>query len=114
MAVDWEAKVGAPVVAVFGEPIAGMYQPYDRSLAAYPLNPVFDEAVREVILQDNELPITDVMPMAGVNDGQFKYPPAQGDMWQRQASSQWYIVKEVRPDGHGITVLKLNKIDAPQ
>lgn len=114
MAIDWEAKVGAPCVAVFSEPVAGTYRPFDRTLPSYPLNPVFDEAYRQVILQDAEAAITDVMPVAGVNDAQFRYPPRQNDLWQRQASGQWYVVKEVRPDGHGVTVLHLVKADAPE
>lgn len=113
MAIDWQDKVGAPCVAVFGEPVAGTYRPYDTSLASYPLNPVFDEAYREVVLLDGESATSDVMPVAGVNDSQFKSVPRQNDMWQRQASGQWYMVKEVRPDGHGITLLKLLKSDAP-
>lgn len=105
--------VGAPCVKVFGEEFAGTYLPFDTSLPSYPLTPVFDEAYREVILLDAESAVSDVMPVGGVNDSQFQSPPRQNDRWQRQASGQWYIVKEVRPDGHGITLLKLLKTTAP-
>lgn len=112
MAIDWEDMVGAPCVAVFGEADPWPYLPADGS-ASYTVIPVFDEGYREITLIDATSPTSDATPVIGVNDGQFKAPPLQGDRTQNPITGTWYIVKESRPDSHGVTKLMLNLTDPP-
>jgi hypothetical protein len=110
--IDWEAKVGAPVVGVFATATA-LYIPTNDALAPYDgVQGVFDEAYREVSLIDTDAPTSDARPVIGINDGQFKFPPVQDDrlvITTAKGLAGTYIVKEVRADAHGITKLMLNK-----
>lgn len=121
MAIDWQAKCGAPLNAVFGAP--GLYVPRDDT-PPYLINGVFDEAYREVILLDVDSPNTDARPVIGINDDQR---PAGQAIWDQNdrlvipvtpdgtggytipAGAVTYLVKESRPDGHGTTKLMLAK-----
>jgi hypothetical protein len=114
MAVDWEAEVGEPTTALFGS--AATYFPGDGS-PPFGVVGVFDEGYREVVIIDSLSYTSDAQPVIGITDGQFAawgWKPAQNDKVLIQdplamANGKTFIVKEVRPDSHGITKLMLNE-----
>lgn len=112
MAIDWEAKVGAPNVAVFGEP--AVYTPASGA-GAYDVIGVFDDEFRSsAIIVDGDPDTSDFLPVFGVNAAQFRAPPVQSDRIDFPAGTKWYsgkafLVKEPRPDGHGLFHLALNE-----
>lgn len=99
--VDWDALVLGPCLAVFGDPVT--FVPVIGSPIA--ISGVFDEAYGEVVL-DGEVPITSESPVLGVRLSAFVAPPQQGDALVVRNSR--YVVREVRPDGHGGAKLMLN------
>lgn len=101
MAIDWEGMVGAPTVAVFGQP--ALYIP--ATGAPYPVTVVFDEGYTETVLLEGMAPTSDARPVAGVNDAQLAAAVVQGQ--DRLQVLNTYIIKEARPDKHGITKLML-------
>jgi hypothetical protein len=113
MAIDWEAEVGAPTTAIFGGPAT--YYPADGS-APFDVTGVFDEAYRETVIIDSLSYTSDAQPVIGITDSQFGirgYAPKQNDKVEIRdplalAFGRTFIVKEVRPDSHGITKLMLN------
>ncbi len=114
MSIDWESKVGAQVVKVFGTDTPAIYMPAAGS--PYPVTPVFDEAYREIIILDGESPTSDAKPVVGINDSQFQAEPVQGDkiqIWLKGVPYKTYLVKEVRSDSHGVTRLELNFASTP-
>ena len=115
MPVNWDAVVLGPLVGVFGEPCTYRNQLWQQS----PITGVFDEAYLELTpmgrgpglaseAMDYGLPgaISTEMPVLGVQLSQFTRPPMQGDAVQIRGT--WYVVKEVRVDGHGGAKLLLN------
>ncbi len=112
MSVDWEAEVGAPTTAVFGG--AATYFPKDGS-PSFGVIGVFDEAYREVTMIDELSFTSEAQPVIGITDSQFaakNWTPAQGDKVRiddplARAYGQTFMVKEPRPDSHGITKLML-------
>lgn len=117
MAIDWESKVGAPCIGVFGEPSPATYIPYSGA-PSFPVTGVFDSEFRASAVIDEGAKTTDFLPVLGVNSRQFPSPPVQNDMIVFPAGSQWYagkayLVKEPRPDGHGIFHLALNETTPP-
>jgi hypothetical protein len=112
MAIDWEAEVGAPNVGVFGGP--AIYMPADAS-TPFGVTGVFDAQYREVVIIDSLSYTSDAAPMIGITDGQFlanNWKPGQNDKLQitdplSASFGKIFIVKEVRPDSHGITRLVL-------
>ena len=106
MAVDWETTVGAPTVAVFGE--AATYYPASGA-PSFPVTGVFDNQFRSSSVKDDEAPESDSLPVFGVNSRQFATPPVQDDKLIIASTGKIYLVKEPRPDGHGIYHLVLNE-----
>lgn len=114
MAIDWEAEVGAPTTAEFGGP--AIYMPADGS-PPFDVVGVFDDAYREVVIIDSLSYTSDAQPVIGITDSQFAIRgrvPAQNDKIEirdplSKHFGQTFIVKEPRPDSHGITKLMLNK-----
>lgn len=112
MAIDWAAKVGAPVTAVFGG--LAMYFPADNS-APFTFTGVFDEGYREVTIQDGLSYTSDAMPVIGILDADFigREPTQSGKVLIMDplspAFNKTFMVKEVRPDSHGITRLVMNE-----
>lgn len=119
MAIDWEAKAGAPNVAIFGEPAT--FIPASNA-ASYPVTGVFDDEFRSSVILDPAAPSTDSLPVFGVNASQFlptiavptKANPLQNDKvsfpagpWKH--SGKTYLIKEPRSDEHGIWHLVLNE-----
>lgn len=114
MSVDWGTEVGTPTTALFGGP--ARYFPHDGS-PAFDVVGVFDEAYREVQIIDGLSYTSDAQPVIGITDSQFaanNWVPAQNDKVLildplMAAFGQTFIVKEPRPDSHGITKLMLNE-----
>lgn len=122
MAIDWEAKAGAPCIAVFGEDAS--YVPASGA-PPFPVYGVFDNQFRSTVIMDIDAPTSDLLPVFGVNAGQFvataamptKLPPVQNDKITFPAgtlphSGKSYLVKEPRPDNHGVFHLVLNEAAA--
>jgi hypothetical protein len=106
MAIDWAARVVAPCVKVFGEPIT--YRP--ASGEPYEISAVFDNAYREIDELTGELvPLVAAIPVVGAAVADFKIPPVQGDQLTVQGNGLSYVVKEQRADSHGHVLLKLNR-----
>jgi hypothetical protein len=88
---------------VFGE--ASTYTPAGGT--AFAITGVFDEQYTDVMVADGQ-PITSTMPVLGVQLSQFTNPPQQGDTLIITRTAETFVVKEVRPDGHGWAKLMLN------
>lgn len=114
MAIDWEAEVGTPTTAEFGG--AATYYPADGS-PPFDVVGVFDEGYREVVIIDSLSYTSDAQPVIGITDAQFAARgrvPAQNDKVEirdplSRCFGKTFIVKEPRPDSHGITKLMLNE-----
>jgi hypothetical protein len=114
MSVDWESEVGAPLVETFGG--GATYFPADGS-PSFPVNGVFDEGYREVTIIDGLAYTSEAQPVIGINESQFVAngrKAAQGDKVQitdpkSKAFGKVFIVKEPRPDSHGIVKLMMNE-----
>jgi hypothetical protein len=116
MAVDWDTLLIGPTVARFGAPVT-----YSAQSASFPIVGVFDQAYRELLVvnagesmfSDNILgsAVSAERPVIGVQLSQFPpgIYPTQGDTLV--VNGALYIVKEVRPDGHGWARLLLNELD---
>jgi len=123
MPIDWEGKVGAPTVAVFGDP--ALYVPASEA-PAFDVVGVFDDQFRgTVIVTDGDPHTSDSLPVFGVNSRQFlptdgdpgRAMPVQNDKIVFPAGTKWfsgksYLVTEPRPDGHGVFHLALNEAAA--
>lgn len=110
MAVDWDALVLGPAMAIFGG-VATYYAPDRLGQPGLTLTgAVFDEAFEAIILEDGQ-PVSSVMPALGVRDALFDTPPAQRGQ-VRIESRGLYVVRDVQPDGHGHTLLLLNLMQA--
>lgn len=108
MAIDWNKNVLQPVNNIFGEPT--VYYPADGG--QFDLTGVFDQAYAEVIITDDNPPINSVIPVLGVNVADFPgwYPqPKKNDRLYIASVDLNYIVRDVRPDGHGHIKLMLAK-----
>lgn len=103
MAIDWDAAVLGPCEAVFGEPAT--YIP--ASGASYPITGVFDSAYKDVTLIDVGLDANAVQPVLGVRSALFMSKPVQGDQVRIPSVGKLYLVRDVRPDGHGWIKLML-------
>lgn len=103
MAIDWDKAVLAPTADVFGEPAT--YLP--AAGGSLPIVGVFDEAYREVDLIDTGVGATSITPVLGVRLAQFTASPVQGDQVRVPSVGKLYVVREVRPDGHGWARLML-------
>jgi len=113
MAIDWDAVVLGPTIAIFGEG-QGM-RPIYTAEGAPPveIDGVFDEAYREVDLIDTGVGANTVMPVLGVRLVQFARPPRQGELITIPRVGKDYVIKDVRPDGHGWAKLMLGVKKAP-
>jgi len=109
---DIDALILAPCVTAFGEVAQGFelatYTPVEGE--AFQIDGIFDRAYREIDPL-TMLPITSAMPVIGVRVSQFPagVEPSQGDLITIRGV--FYVVREVRADGHGAAKLMLNTID---
>lgn len=97
MAVDWDALVLAPAMAVFSDPIVLTPTVSQPSAAPFLACGVF--AVKQVTVQTAEGEFTDQQPTLGIRLADFPVPPKQGDSFVR-AGVVWNIY-DVQPDGQG-------------
>ena len=113
MAIDWDALVLAPVMAVFGEgdPAVPASQPFytPRGLPGFPLaDAVFDAEYEQIeINQADGSQSTTHRPVLGVRTSLFPRPPAQNDKVFIPSTGKTYVVRDVQPDGHGHAKLML-------
>ena len=112
MALDWDALVLAPVMAVFGEgdpanaDTLPLYTP--RRASAFRLrDAVFDSEYEQVIVNSDESQSTTHRPVLGVRLALFEEPPAQNDTVYIPSTDKTYVVKDVQQDGHGHAKLML-------
>jgi hypothetical protein len=105
--IDWNAKVLAPVMGVFGEPVT--YLPAIGS--PFDITGVFDEAFTSVDLPGDSA-VLSVRPVLGIRLAEFPagFDPemAQGDQFTVQRTGVTYTVKAGKPDGHGWARLDAN------
>ncbi len=105
--IDWDKKVLNPTIKVFGEPVT--YFPVGGG--EVPITGVFDEAYREIISLDSEMIESNTTrPALGVRSIQFSVSPAKGDQLVIVRLKERYVVRDVRPDGHGHLLLMLNHL----
>lgn len=101
--LDWDALVLGPCLAQFAEAVTYTYaNGFPIQIAG-----VFDEQYTAVDMLDGQ-GVTSAMPVLGVQLSQFVTPPQQGDALTIVRTSETFLVKEVRPDGHGWAKLMLN------
>ena len=109
MSIDWDQFVLGPLEDVFGEPAT--YIPATGT--SYAITGVFDSAYKDVGLIDMEVDANTVQPVLGVRTGIFLSPPVQGDQVRVLSVGKLYLVRDVRPDGHGWTKLMLADTGQP-
>ena len=104
--IDWQKKVLAPNVKVFGEP--AFFTPSGGS--GYGVNVIFDNAYKEVTVSEYGTDIVSVFPAVGINLAEFSATPMQGDSLFIPRINSTYSVRNAKPDSHGGMFLVLNKI----
>jgi hypothetical protein len=102
--IDWEKKVLAPCLDVFGESVT--YSPATGS--PFSITGVFDNAYRDVAQGEFGTDVISVYPVLGVNLADFAANPVQGDQLTVASNGKTYVVREPRPDSHGGALLILN------
>ncbi|HEV2365402.1 MAG TPA: hypothetical protein VGS12_14530 [Caulobacteraceae bacterium] len=104
--IDWDKAVLGPTVGVFGEGCTY----YPAAEWPFALTGVFDRAYRDVNIIETDPDIVTVQPVLGVRLAAFPLgqPPAVGDKLYVPSVDITYLVREVRPDGHGWAKLMLN------
>lgn len=108
MPIDWDQVVLGPTEAVFGEPAT--YLPAVGT--GFAITGVFDAAYKEVD-QIDPLSANSTMPVIGVRLALFATPPVQGDQVRVPSIGKLYMVRDVRPDGHGWAKLMLSDTGNP-
>lgn len=103
--IDWDSLVIGPLMKVFGEPEPVRFMP--ATLAPFGIDGIYDPAYVEVELAGG-MGVTSARPVLGVQLSQFASPPLQGDRLTIVRTGETFLVKEVRPDGHGWAKLMLN------
>lgn len=104
MPVDWSKQVLGPCINVFGQAVA--YASVDG--VSFQISGIYDEAYHEIEVVDGGIPVTTSTPVLGVRLSDFPTPPAQDDTLTIVDSGEVFVVREVRPDGHGGAKLMLN------
>lgn len=106
--IDWDAEVIGPLMGVFGESI--QYTPVGHAPIA--ITGVFDDAfVKEMLFDDASTGVTEVSAVLGVQVSQFATLPAQNDQLMVVSTRARFVVREVRPDGHGAAKLRLSRME---
>lgn len=115
MAIDWDADLLAPVMAVFGEGSPAdqstwpLYTPQSAGAFRLP-GAVFDQEYRRVVDLGDGTTETSSHPVLGVRDALFAdrgIKPAQGGVVYIPSVAQAFAVVDAQPDGHGHTLLIL-------
>lgn len=114
--IDWQGKIVAPCVGVFGQPASIVW-----NSQTFPLNGVFDEAFSQTDVSDG-MPVTTVSPCLGINTADVDMGGQPLSALQTALVTVFasplpggaptvdtvYIVKEAQADGHGFARLMLN------
>jgi len=110
-AFDLDGLVIGPCIAAFGEAAQGQALPVYTPAGGSPfaLDGVFDEEFRELD-QITGLPVSSAAPVFGVQLSQFPTGTAPGQSDTVMLRGRNFVVREVRPDGHGAAKLMLNLI----
>lgn len=112
MAIDWDAEILDPVMAVFGEgdPAIDATLPLYTQSGNAPFRlkgAVFDSAYRKVTDLASGDVATSTSPVLGVRASLFVVPPRVNDVvWIPSAGMNFGVV-DVEPDGHGHILLIL-------
>ncbi len=108
--LDFERLLHRPVLAAFGEVGQGAkvptYTPFSGA-PGYSLDGVFDEAF-ETVDPLSGLPAATLEVVFGASLSSFRSPPVMNDQLFIPRTGTTYLVREVRPDGHGWVQLGLN------
>lgn len=118
MAIDWDAELLGPVMSVFGEGNPAdsstwpLYTPAGGT--AFQLaDAVLDRAYTDITLADDGSDNTTRKPCLGVRVALFgDTPPQQSDTVYIPSVGLNFIVRDVRPDGHGHARLLLMEMAA--
>jgi hypothetical protein len=117
MAIDWDAELLGPLMAVFGEGTENApsswptYTPAGGS--AFQLaDAVFDQAYQRVVELAEGVQGTAQSPVLGVRAILFAVPPKQGDSVYIPSVDTTFAVADIQPDGHGHILLILMKTEA--
>lgn len=110
--IDWDGLVVGAVTQVFGEAVT--YFP--QGAAAFAATGVYDEEYldqdavgREPLAQiGGMVNLSGSRPVLGVQLSAFPVQPSQGDLVKVLRTGDTFVVREVRPDGHGHAKLLLN------
>ena len=106
--IDWDNLVLAPLEGVFGEPIS--YKPASGWTTETTIQGIFDNAyLKDVMFDDGSTGTTEVHAVLGVRLAEFTFTPAQNDHLLVLRTGAYYVVKDVRVDGHGGAKLILSK-----
>lgn len=107
--IDWDAVLLKPVEGIFGQPATYRTTAGD----SYPLNGVFDEAVTDIDVVDG-VSVTTVGPCYGFRVATLPIAARQRDTlflpsaFGAPLMGTTYVIREVRIDGHGWCLLRLN------
>ncbi|MDA8092346.1 MAG: hypothetical protein M0T84_00275 [Betaproteobacteria bacterium] len=101
--IDWDTLVLGAVAAQFGEGVIYAY----ANGATTPITGVYDEQYAAIDVVGGQAS-TSSLPVVGVQLSQLPVPPQQGDTLTIVRTGDIFVVKEVRPDGHGWAKLMLN------
>lgn len=107
MSIDWDGVLLAPTMQIFGEGTASqpatwpLYRP--KGLAPFALaDAVFDRAYADITIDGAGSEVTSRKPCLGVRLSLFlQREPLQDDSVFIPSVPGTFIVKDVRPDGHG-------------
>jgi hypothetical protein len=105
--IDWDGLVLAPLMGVFGETVRPIYTPVIAGGAPYGIDGVFDRAYHEVTLLDDASSANTLSPCLGVRLAQFAAEPQPGDTVYIASVDLTFVIRDVRPDGHGSAKLML-------
>jgi len=110
MPIDWDKMVLGPVIGKLGEAVT--YAPSAGQV--FPITGIFDEAYREIDVPSG-INVTSTCPVLGIRFADFPAyaPPQQNDELTVIRTGVTYVVREVRPDGHGGAKLMLNFVADP-
>jgi hypothetical protein len=113
VAIDWDQEVLAPVMGVFGEGLPEdpeswpLYAPV-RGQPFRLQDAVFDREYADVTLEGDGAEVTTKRPMLGVRLSLFPPgEPQQNALVFVPSCGERFVVRDVRPDGHGHAKLML-------
>jgi hypothetical protein len=104
MTIDIDGLVLGPCMDAFARPVVFIPR---TSGVAQAQRGVFDAAYTAVTLEGEGVPTTQTTPVLGVRLSEWTPAPLKSDAIQIPATNQAFVIREVRPDGHGDAKLML-------